>query len=165
MPYDSKLNLQITPAQQQAIITAIENLENVLDDIGTVVIEPKQVKKLQLVGNKRYAYVQRCVKEIAPNNPDLKSLTIDWQRAKNLFDSYEFLSSVQSRFNNLNHRVSSTNYNAQHLLYEYTTDIYFYAKMMRKHSVEAEKVVEYLFELFGRQGNRKKKSEQTGEQP
>jgi len=135
----------------------------VLDDIGTVIIEPKQVKKLQLVGKKRFIYVKRCVKEIVPNNPDLESLAIKTQRADNLFESFQFLNSIQTRIKNLNLRISSTNYNAQHLLFEFTTDTYFHAKKYQHLFVGAEQAAKFLFELFGRQGNRKKKVEKPEE--
>ena len=165
MPYDSELKLQITPAQQQAILAAIENLENVLDDIGAITIQPKQVKKLQLIGNKRQYYVKQCVKELVPNNPQLNNLVISAQRANDLFDSFMFLKSVQTRFKNLSLRISSTNYNAQHLLFEFATLTYSNAKRYKHLSVETEQAAKFLFELFGRHGNRKNIAKPKEEKP
>jgi len=152
MPYNSSLDVTINPAQEASIIADINDAKNTLNAIATVTLSKEESDVLNGVDNIRLPFVQRTVMEFGPAYPSLVSRRITALRANNLFQTFIALRNIETHIKELADRAKDLSTNAEHLLYDYTTDMYNDSGRMRGDLEGAEVVYEYLKQLYAGQG-------------
>lgn len=162
MAYNPNLTIHITPAKKAALENAIDALITAINDLGVVALDPKFVRKLQLINSKRMPYVQNTIKNFAPSYPNLTSQAIDPTRADELFEAMLILRELEVKVAEATDRFKDLNYNSQHLLYKYMADMYHTSKRYRSDLPGADVVYQHLNELFGRTGIRKTSKAKKG---
>lgn len=152
MAYNPNLDIEITPVQQTAISTDLNNSKATLNGIADINLSNAERDHLNGIDNTRLPYVQRAVNEFAVAYPDLVSKRVTAARALKLFNSFLYLRELDGLLVEYQDRRGDLSDNIENILYEFMRDMYKTAQQYEGQLDGTDVVIAFLGELFAGQG-------------
>lgn len=152
MSYIKNLSVGFTPAQETAIMAALDTALAELNAVKVITLTPLQRKEIPAVNEARLPYVLKAVNVLGNSYPDLVSKAVSTANAQQAVASFIFLKDVVMKLAEINDRASDLGQNLQNTSYNYTIDMYYTAKRYVDELPGADIVVQELGPLFEGQG-------------
>jgi hypothetical protein len=143
MPINKNLNVQLTPAQETSINTAIDNI---MTEINAANADPLNLSKDERqsagsIDNIRLPYANRAINEFGSAYPGLNGADITLARASTNFNLFNQMSHVELRLLALLDQVTDLKINGGALTMDFTDDQYANAKRYRNKNVSGADTV------------------------
>ena len=147
------LSVAISPADQTAIMTALDTALTTLNGVQIVTLSPKERQETPGVQEGRAAYVINAINVLGPSYPDLVGKAVSTASAADALSSFGFLEEMITKLAEINDRAADLGLNLQNTAYNYTTDLYYTAERYVDDVPGADIVVQEIAPLFAEQGN------------
>ena len=151
MSYVKNLSVDFTPAQQTAILDALNLALTGLNGVVVVTLTPDERRTIPTVEANRFQYIDKAVFSLGPDFPALVSRAVTTAKATDAANSYNFLTQVQALVQELNDRATDARHNLGNTTYNYTLDMYHEAQRYIGDLPGADTIVQELSPLFEQQ--------------
>jgi hypothetical protein len=137
MPINENLNVELSPAQETSINTAIDNITT---EINAASADPLNLSDSERqsagsIDNIRLPYASRAINEFGSAYPALNGVSITLARASTNFNLFNQMKHVELRLLALLDQVTDLKINAGSLVMDFTDDQYANAKRYRTKNV------------------------------
>jgi hypothetical protein len=154
MPMPSEMGIAIPQPIKDAIITDLTNALNALNGIKVVQLTANERQGAQSIAEKRFPYVQKGVKALAPSYPNLQPNFLSLANAENDLDTTQDMTEILLLVKEITDRFTDFGLASEHFAYQYVRKFYAIAKEAQSvNTPGADTVVSELAPLFEGQGN------------
>jgi hypothetical protein len=153
MPMPSEMGIAIPAAVKTAIINDLTNALTALNGIKVVQLTTNERQGAQSIAEKRFPYVQKGIKGLAPAYPNLQPGFLPFSSAENDLDSTQDISQILLIVKEIIDRFTDFGLASEHFAYLYVRKFYAIAQEAQAvNTPGADTVVSELSPLFEGQG-------------